>query len=222
MLTICGWQIINEIIMTKFKVVPKFSSKEIIPDQITWIVDAKLPSSWTQRLEKLPNRTPNRQVVFWKHSGDLWIFTATGSGLGVRWYHPKSPHIWICVEILSPVCCSKPEDVEDKSRDLRSRAIRVEGYYFIPAESLEDHRLGRRCSWDLCERERERWVTRTCGTRIPRTTALDPALGNRSLDPSTSRLFIILFQALLIAKLMSYSIHCIVFWNVSMWFKMLK
>jgi len=82
----------------------------------------------------------------------------------------------------------------------------------VLAESLEDHKLGRRGSGHLWERERERererWVTPTFGTRIPRTTALDPALGNRSLDPSTS-LHDILFQKLLIAKIMSWLIHCI-------------
>ena len=43
--TICGRHIIGESLMTGFKVVPKFSSQEIIPDQITWIVDVKLPLS---------------------------------------------------------------------------------------------------------------------------------------------------------------------------------
>ena len=42
----CGWQIIDEIIMTEFKVVPKFQLKEIIPDYLdTWITDAELCNS---------------------------------------------------------------------------------------------------------------------------------------------------------------------------------
>ena len=55
-LTICGCQIIDESIMIRFKVVPKFSSQKIIPDQITLIVDVKLPS-------------------YEKYSDDWWIIT---------------------------------------------------------------------------------------------------------------------------------------------------